>query len=122
MNPFLPFLILSLVAACTWTVLVGAFPKRKRRVVGLLGAWAATAVLAALWQSAAVPWLGNLLQAMLLVWLGAIGSVVLAVVAIWQVEEPGRYPLMGCGVLSIVVNVAAGLLFLWEATVGVGGV
>jgi hypothetical protein len=96
--------------------------QRKRRFVGLIGAWAATVVLAALWQAEAVPWLWVFLQAVLLVWLGAIALIITAVVSIWRIKEPGRRSLLCCAVLSMLVNVAAGLLFLWLATVSPGGV
>ena len=122
MNPFLPFLIASFVAACAWTILVLAIDQRKRRFVGLIGAWAATVVLAAFWQAESVPWLWSFLQGVLLVWLGAIALLITAVVSIWRVKEPGRRPLLCCAVLSIVVNVAAGLQFLWLATVSPSGV
>lgn len=122
MNPFLPFLIASLIAACAWTILVLAIDQRKRRFVGLIGAWAATLVLAALWQAEAVPWLWVFLQGVLLVWLGAIVLQIAAVVPVGRVKEPGHRALLYCAVLSIVVNVAAGLHFLWLATVSPGGV
>jgi len=122
MNPFLPFFIASFVAACAWTILVLAIDRRKRRFVGLIGAWSATVVLAALWQANAVPWLWVFLQGVLLVWLSAIALLITAVVSIWRVKEPGRLPLLCCAVLSLVLNVAAGLQFLWIATVSPGGV
>ncbi len=99
-----------------------AMDKRKRRFVGLIGAWAATLVLAALWQAEAIPWLWVFLHGVLLVWLGAIALVITAVVSIWRVKEPGRRAVLCCAVLSIVVNVAAGLQFLWIATMSPGGV
>lgn len=102
--------------------MVLAIGHRKRRFVGLIGAWAATVVLAALWQAQAVPWLWVFLQGVLLIWLGAIALLITGVVLIWRVKEPGRRPLLCCAVLSIVVNVAAGLQFLWLATVSPGGV
>ena len=122
MNPFLPCLIGAFVTACAWSVLVLAVDRRKRRFLGLIGAWSATVVLAALWQANAVPWLWVFLQGVLLVWLGAIALLITAVVSIWRVKEPGRRPLLCCAVLSIVVNVAAGLQFLWLATVSPSGV
>lgn len=122
MNPFLPYFIATLVVACAWTILVLAMDQRKRQFLGLIGAGAATVVLAALWQAEAVPWLWNFLQLVLVVWLGAIALLIIAAVSIWRVKEPGRLPLLCCAVFSIVVNVAAGLHFLWIATVGPGGV
>jgi hypothetical protein len=122
MNAFLPFLIASFAAACVWTILVLAIPQPKRRFVGLIGAWAATLVLAAIWQAEAVPWLWAFLQGVLLVWFGAVALLITAVVSIWRVKGPCRRPLLCCAVVSIVVNVAAGLQFLWLATVSPGGV
>jgi hypothetical protein len=99
-----------------------AADRGKRRFLGWIGAWAATVVLAALWQAEAVPWLWVFIQGVLLVWLGAIVLLIIAVVSIWPVKEPGRRPLLCCAVLSMVINVAAGLQFLWLATVSPGGV
>jgi Tfp pilus assembly protein PilF len=48
--------------------------------------------------------------------------LIAAVVASWRVESPGRWPLLCCAVLSIAVNMAEGLQFLWLATVSPGGV
>lgn len=122
MNSFLPFLIASFVAACAWTILGLAIERHKRQLVGLIGAWVATVVLAAFWQAEAVPWLWVFLQAVLLVWLGAIALLIAAVVSILRVKELGRRALLCCAVLSIVANVAAGLQLLWQATVSPGGV
>ena len=122
MNPFLPLFIASVVTACAWTFLVLALNRRKRQFLGLIGAWAGTLVIAAFWQAEAVPWLWGFLQGVLLVWLGAITLLIIACVSIWSAKEPGRRPLLGCAVLSIAVNVAAGLQFLWLATVSPGGV
>jgi hypothetical protein len=56
------------------------------------------------------------------VWLGAIGLLIIAAVLILSAKEPGRGPLLCCAALSILINVAAGLHFLWLATVSPGGV
>ena len=82
MTPYLPYLIGSFVAACAWTILALAIDQRKQRFVGLIGAWAATVVLAALWQAQAVPWLWVFVQGVLLVWLGAIALLIAAAVSI----------------------------------------
>ncbi len=122
MNPFLPFLIASFVAACAWTILVMTNGQRRRGFPGLVGAWAATAVLAALWQAEAVPWLWAFPMGVLLLWFGAVTLLTTAMVTIWRVREPGRRRLLCCGVFSIGVHVAAGMRFLWLATVSPGGV
>jgi hypothetical protein len=122
MNAFLLSFVTSFIAACVWTIMVMRIDQRHRRFAGLLAAWAATAVLGALWQAEAVPWLWGFLKGLVLVWLGAIALLIAAVVANWRVESPGRWPLLCCAVLSIAVNVAAGLQFLWLATVSPGGV
>jgi phosphatidylserine synthase len=122
MNPFLPFVLASFGAACTWTILVMRSDPRHRRFPGLIGAWAGTVVLAALWQAEAVPWLWVFLQGVLLLWLCAIALLIAGLVSIWRVKEPGRRALAGCAMLCIVVNVAAGLNFLWLATTSPGGV
>lgn len=122
MNPFLSYLVGSVVAASAWTILVLGIERRQRRFAGLIGAWAATGVLSALWQAEAVPWLWVLLQGVLLLWLGAIALLIAAAVSIWSIREPRRLPLLCCVVMSIFVNIAAGLQFLWLATVSPGGV
>jgi len=122
MNPYLPFMVGALVTACAWTFLVLALDPRRRGIMGLMGAWAATGVLAALWQAEAVPWLWAFLPGVLLVWLGAVVLLIAGAVSSWRSKEPSRLPLLGCAVLSLVVNIAAGCQFLWQATVSPGGV
>ena len=122
MDSFLPYFIASFVATCAWTILVLAMGKRKRRFLGLMGAWAATLVLAALWQAEAVPWLWGFIQGVVLLWLGAIVLLIVAVVLMISDKEPGRRALLCCALFCIIVNFAAGLLFLWIATVSPGGV
>jgi hypothetical protein len=90
--------------------------------MGLMGSWAATLVLAALWQAQAFPWLLEILMGILLIWAGAMALLVTGFVSIWRVQAPGRLALLGCAGLSLGVNVAAGLQFLWLATVSSGGV
>ena len=122
MNPFLPFFIMALIAACAWTILVITIDRRDQRFMGLIGAWTATLVLAAFWQADAVPWLWVVLQGILLVWLGALALLITDLVSIWRNREPCRRFLLWCAIPSIVVNVAAGLQFLWVATVSSGGI
>ena len=122
MNPFFPLWIASFVVASAWTMLAMTNSHRDRRVMGVVGAWAATAVLTALWQAEAVPWLWVFLQGVLLVWLGAMALLITGVVSIWRVNEQGRRSLLCCAILSITVHIAAGFLFLWLAIVSPGGV
>lgn len=122
MNPFSPFVIASFVVACVWTILELAIFRRKRRFVGLMGAWGATVVLAAFWQAEAVAWLWAFLQGVLVIWFGSMVLLIVALVSTWRVKEPGRLPLLCCAALSIVVNVGALCQFLWLATVSPGGV
>lgn len=122
MNEFLPYFIASSMAACASTIFALTIYPRHRRFLGLVGTWAATIVLAALWQPGAVPWLVDFLKGVVFVWLGAIALLIIAVVLILSANEPGRGPLLCCAALSILINVAAGLHFLWLATVSPGGV
>jgi len=122
MNAFFPFFIASFIASCAWTILLIRINRRNRRLTELVGAWSATAILAAFWQAEALPWLWGYLKAVLLVWLCAMVLLVTAVYATWRVKEPGRRLLLCCAVTSLVVNVAAGVYFLWLATVSPGGV
>lgn len=92
------------------------------RWMGLMGSWGATFVLAALWQAETAPWLGALMMGVLLAWGGAMALLVSGFVSIWRVQAPGRYPLLGCAGLCLAINVAAGLQFVWLATVSSGGV
>jgi hypothetical protein len=121
MNPFLPFLIGSVVLACAWTILAVGIDRR-RQFMGLIGAWVSTAVLAALWQAKAVPWLWIALKAVLVVWMCAIALLITAAVSIRGTRESGRRAFLFCAVASAVVSVASGLWFLWLATVSSGGV
>jgi hypothetical protein len=122
MNPFLAYFIVSFVAAVVWTILLLRSSRLDLRSVGLAGAWAATIVLASLWQAAAVPWLWNSLQLVLLVWLIAIILLVTAATTTWSSKQPLRLLIVSCALIGIVVNVTAGLHFLWIATVSPGGV
>ncbi len=122
MNPFLIYLIVSIVASAVWTFFVLRANQRNRLSLGLVGAWAATLVLAALWQAEAIPWLWHFLQVVLLIWLSAIIVLVIAAATMWSEKQPLPLLLVSCAVISIVVNVAAGLHFLWIATVSPAGV
>ena len=122
MNEFLPYFIASSIAACAWTFFAMMIYRRHRGLLGLVGAWAATLVLASLWRADAVPWVSEFLQGVVFVWLAAIGLLIIAAVLILNAKEPGRGPLLCCAALSILINVAAGLHFLWLATVSPGGV
>ena len=121
MNSFLPFVIASLIPACAWTILAMRIDPR-RQSMGLIGAWISTAVVGALWQAEAVPWLWVALKAVLLVWMCAMAFLIAAVVSMWGSREPGGRAFLFCAVASAVVSVAAGLWFLWVATVSAGGV
>jgi hypothetical protein len=78
--------------------------------------------LISLWQAEAIPWLWTLVQGVLLIWLSAFIVLVIAAAAMWREQQPLRLLLVSCAVTSIVVNVVAGLHFLWIATVSSGGI
>lgn len=122
MKPFFPFLIAAFVAACAWTILELTIAQRKRRFLGVMGAWGATVVLAALWQAEAVLWLWAFLQGVLVVWYGSIALLIIAFVSTWRVKEPGRLLFLSCAAISLAANVAAVIQFLWLAMVRPGGV
>jgi hypothetical protein len=122
MNPFLAYFIVSFVVAVVWTILLLSPKRWDLRSVGLAGAWIATVVLASLWQAAAISWLWNFLQLVLLVWLIAMMLLVIAAGATWGAKQPLRIPIVSCALIGVVVNVAAVLHFLWIATVSPGGV
>jgi hypothetical protein len=122
MNPFLIYFIVSFVASGVWTFVALRAGESNRLSLGLAGAWATTLVLAALWQAEAIPWLWHFVQGVMLVWLSALIFLVMAAAAMWSEKRQLRLPLVFCAVISIVVNVAAGLHFLWIATVSPGGV
>lgn len=122
MNPFFIYFIVSIVASIVWTFFALRASQRNRLSFGLAGAWTATLVLAAFWKAEAIPWLWNFLQGVLLVWLSAIILLAMAAATMWSEKQSLRFPLVSCALISIVVNVAAGLHFLWIATVGPGGV
>jgi hypothetical protein len=122
MNSFLPFLIVLFVAASVWTILEFTLGQRKRCWMGLLGAWTASVILAALWQSEALPWIVHLIQGVLLLWLGSILSLIVEVVLTWTTKEPGWRRTLCCALLCLFIDIAALLNFLWIATVSPGGV
>jgi hypothetical protein len=112
MNAFLIYFSVSFAASVVWTSFVPRAKQGNRLYLGLAGTWAATLVLAALWQPDAVPWLWNFLQGVLLVWLSALTVMVIAAASMWGEKQPLRMLLVSCAVISIAVNVAAGLHFL----------
>jgi hypothetical protein len=122
MNPFLIYFLVSLVASLLWTLVAYRGHQLRQRPLGLLGAWAATLVLAAFWQADAVPWLWQLLTGVLLVWGGALFLVASSAASKWQQRQPQRLPLVSCAVISMGANVTACLHCLWLATVSPGGV
>jgi hypothetical protein len=122
MNLWLLLLVAAFVTACLWTILALSVDRRGGRFVGLIGAWTATLILAAFWQEDALPGLWDFLQGVVMVWLLAFALLIAAVVLNMGVQEPSRRPLLWCAVLSLLINVAAGFWFLWEATVSPGGV
>ena len=122
MNSFFPFLIALFVAACAWTILELSLGQRKRRWMGLLGAWTATLILAGLWQSEALPWIVHLIQGVLLLWLGSIMALMVAVVMAWVTKEPGRRWILCCAFFCLFIDIAALLNFFWIATVSPSGV
>lgn len=122
MNLFLFLFIAALIAAVTWTILVLRSEPQNRRFPGLVGAWTTTLILAAMWQAEAVPWLWVFLKIVLMVWFAAMVFLIVATVSISQVKTSTRTPLLCCAFSSILINVSAGVLFLWHATVSGGGV
>lgn len=121
-NGSLALFVMSFLSVSTWTSVVLALGRHERGFLGLIGGWVATAVLAALWQADAIPWLREFILPVIIVWLGAIALLIHATGLVWTGNESGRRPLLCCAVASLVINVAAVLLFLWAATVGPGGV
>lgn len=122
MNLFLPFMTASLVAAFAWTIMTFRIDRDDRRLAGLVGAWIATVILAALWQAEAVPWLWVIVKIVILVWLGALALVVTSAVSYRRVKQPAVRAILSCAIFSIAVNVAAGLVLLWQAVASPGGV
>lgn len=122
MSTFLPYLIASVVAACVWTILEFSLGQRKRSWIGLLGAWTASVILAALWKSEVLPLVADLIQLVLLLWLGSILALVVAVVLASVSKELGRRWILCCAVFCLFVHIAAVLHFFWIAAVSPGGV
>ncbi len=122
MNPFLTYFLVAFVAAVVWTFFALRAKRLQQQWLGLAGVWAATLVLASLWQAEAVSWLRDFLQLVLLVWLSAIVFLVIAAAKTWSAKQLLWLPLVSIAVISVVVNAAAGLHFLWVATVSPAGV
>ena len=122
MTPFMIYWVISTILAAVWAMLLVKINRQNRRFLGVSGAWIATLVLAALWKAEAVPWLWIFVKGVLFIWLGALILIVIGAIATWRAKQPLRWPLLFCALLSIAVNVAAGIQFLWIATVSPGGV
>ncbi|MDF1851147.1 MAG: hypothetical protein P1U85_09955 [Verrucomicrobiales bacterium] len=121
MNAFFFFFLIALISAMAWTILLLIFERQNGRWMGLIGAWAAVVVLGAIWQAEAIAWLWIFLKAVLAVWFGAIVFLIVGTVSTTS-TKPVSWPILSCALISTLVNVAAGLYFLWEATVSGGGV
>lgn len=122
MNFFLLCLVACWLAAAVWTCVVFAKGQNTAHSLGVIGAWLACLVLAALWQADAVPWLWVFLKGVLSVWLGAIALLLASAVLLARIKQPGLRLAQGCAVSALAANVAAGMYFLWQATVSGAGV
>ena len=122
MDPFMLYWIASIVLTVVWSLFVIKVEQQHRRFLGLSGAWIAALVLTALWQAEAVPHLWIYPKAVLLVWQLALVLLVIDTVTTWHAKQPSRQALTTFALLSITVNVVAGLHLLWLATVSPGGV
>lgn len=121
MNAFFFFFLIALISAMAWTILLLFFERQNGRWMGLIGAWVAVVVLGAIWQAEAIVWLWIFLKAVLAVWFGAFVFLIVGTVSTTS-TKPVSWPILSCALVSTLVNVAAGLYFLWEATVSGGGV
>ncbi|BCX47451.1 hypothetical protein HAHE_13590 [Haloferula helveola] len=121
-NTFLPFVGTAFLAAAAWTVFTLRTARPQRRFMGPVGAWIGTAVLAALWQAEAIPWLWIFLKVVLLAWMAAIVLLITDIVVTSIRKDPSRGLRLLCAGVSLVANIGAGLVFLWIATVSAGGV
>ena len=114
--------IASIILTVVWSLFVIKVEQQHRRFLGLSGAWIAALVLTALWQAEAVPQLWIYPKVVLLVWQLALVLLVIDMVTTWHAKPPSRQALTTLALLSITVNVVAGLHLLWLATVSPGGV
>jgi len=121
-NPFMPYWIVAIILVVMWSMVLVKMPQEHRRFLGLSGAWISALVLTALWQAEAVLQLWDFLNAVLLVWQVALGLMIGGAITSWRIKSPRWRTLTSLALLSIAVNVAAGLHFLWLATVSPGGV
>ena len=114
--------IVSAILVMVWVFLLIKQQQEHRRFLGFGGACIAMFVLTSFWQAEAVPWLWRFLKAVLLLWQTALIILVFDAFITWRANLPQRVPLTICSLLSIAVNLAAGLHFLWLATVMPSGV
>ena len=114
--------IVSAILVMVWVFLLIKQQQEHRRFLGFGGACIAMLVLTAFWQAEAVPWLWRFLKAVLLLWQTALVMMIFGAFVTWRANLSQRVPLTICSLLSIAVNLSAGLHFLWLATVMPGGV
>ena len=114
--------IVSAILVMVWVFLLIKQQQEHRRFLGFGGACIVMLVLTAFWQAEAVPWLWRFFKAVLLLWQTALIMLVFDAFITWRANLSQRVPLTICSLLSIAVNLAAGLHFLWLATVMPGGI
>lgn len=122
MNEFTPYWLASLLVAVVWSLTLIKVEREHRRLLGVGGAWLAALVLTAIAQADAVPGLWPFLKGVLLIWQVALVLLIVGAVRSWRARSPRWRSLTSLAVLGIAIQVAAGLQFLWLATVSPGGV
>ena len=113
---------IALILAFVWGLFISRMKPEPRRFLGLSGPWIAVLVLTAFWQADAVPELWRFLKLVLIVWLISLALMMASIVRTGVSQPPRWRSLISLAISSPAVNVAAGLSFLWLATVSPSGV
>lgn len=120
MNPFLAYSIVSFVAAVVWTILL--LRANRSTIRGISRRVGCDPSFGLILAGRGRPLAVEFSPACTAFWLIAIILLAIAAATTWSAKQPLRFLIVSCALISIVVNVAAGLHFLWIATVSPGGV
>ena len=122
MTSFALYALAAALMALVWTLALAKLDRSPLRFLGVAGAWVAALVLIALWRAETVPSVWQAIQLVLLLWLLAIGLLVVDV-SLSLGKRPARWRVSAALALTtLAIHVVAGLHFFWLAVVSPGGV
>ena len=122
MTSFALYALAAALMALDWTLALAKIDRSPLRFLGVAGAWVAVLVLIALWRAETVPSVWQAIQLVLLLWLLAIGLLVVDVSLSLGKRPPRWWVSAALALTTLAIHVVAGLHFFWLAVVSPGGV